>query len=225
MTLRCDLHIHTSYSRDGESRVEDIIRRAEEIGLDAIAITDHDTVTGARYALGQKTKVLIIPGIEVSTKEGHLLVLGVTDPIPAGLPVRKTIAIAEKMGGVTILPHPFHMWRHGVGLKLKDALELVDAVEAFNSRYIVGTANRKAARLARRLGKPCIGGSDAHHWRYVGYGSTLIDAEPTVESVLEAIRSGKTIASCRMTPLRTYTRQSLRSTWRRLQRRIPNLRR
>ncbi len=225
MMLRCDLHIHTNHSRDGESRVEDILRRAEEIGLDVIAITDHDTVTGARYALELKTNVLIIPGIEVSTKEGHLLVLGVMDPIPAGLSVRQTIAIAGQMGGVTILPHPFHMWRHGVGLKLKDALALVDAVEAFNSRYIVGAANQKAARLAKRFGKPCIGGSDAHHWRYVGYGSTLIDAEPTVDSILHAICQGKTIASCRMTPLRTYTHQSLKSTWRRLQRRIPNLRR
>ncbi|RQD83605.1 MAG: PHP domain-containing protein [Methanocalculus sp. MSAO_Arc2] len=225
MTLRCDLHIHTNHSRDGESRVEDIVRRAEDVGLDAIAITDHDTVSGARYAMTLQTPVLIIPGIEVSTKQGHLLVLGVTDLIPPGLTVAQTIKIARSMGGVTILPHPFHMLRHGVGLRLREAFALVDAVEAFNSRFIVGTANRKASRMARRYGKPCIGGSDAHHWRYVGYGSTLIDADPSVESILAAIREGRTVASCRMTPLYTYTRQSLRSSWRRLKRRIPNLRR
>lgn len=223
MMLRCDLHIHTSHSRDGESSVEMIVRRAEEVGLDAIAITDHDTVSGALHALTLQTRVIIIPGIEVSTKEGHLLVLGVTEPIPAGLPVRQTIALAESMGGVTILPHPYHMWRHGVGLKLKDAIRLVDAVEAFNSRFIVGMANRKAARMALKAGKPCIGGSDAHHWRYVGYGSTLVEADPTVASILDAIRLGRTVASCRMTPLHTYTRQSIRSSWKRLRRRLPNL--
>jgi len=223
MTLRCDLHIHTNHSRDGESSVEEVIRRAEETGLDVIAITDHDTVTGALYAMTVPTSIIIIPGIEVSTKQGHLLVLGVTEAIPPGLGVRETIAIARSMGGVTILPHPFHMWRHGVGLKLKEAILLVDAVEAFNSRFIVGAANRKAAMMARRYGKPCIGGSDAHHWRYVGYGTTIIDAEPSTDAILAAIREGKTIASCRMTPLRTYTRQSLRSTWGRLKRRIPNL--
>jgi hypothetical protein len=223
MTLRCDLHIHTNFSHDGESSLLEVIRRAEEVGLDAIAITDHDTVLGARHAMTIKTQVIIIPGIEVSTKQGHLLVLGVTDPIPPGLEVAETVAIARSMGGVTILPHPYHMWRHGVGLKLKDAFSLVDAVEAFNSRYIVGTANQKAARTARRFGKPCVGGSDAHHWRYVGYGITLVDSDHTIPAILAAITSGKTVASCRMTPLRTYTRQSLRSTWRRIRRRIPKI--
>ena len=68
--LTCDLHIHTNYSRDGESRIEDIIRRAELIGLDAIAITDHDTIEGARAALTIPTKVIIIPGIEDLNKTG-----------------------------------------------------------------------------------------------------------------------------------------------------------
>ncbi len=216
--LICDLHVHTNFSKDGESSVEDILKKAEEAGLDAIAITDHDTVDGAKKALSCKTEVVVIPGIEVSTKQGHLLVLGVTEMIPAGLDVNETIAIARQLGAILILPHPYHVWRHGVARKRRGGMLIVDAVEVFNSRYIVGSANRKAARIARRLGKPCVGGSDAHHARFVGYGRTFIDAEPSVPAILQAIREGKVSCGGRKTPLRTYTRQSLKNTWRKIAR-------
>jgi predicted metal-dependent phosphoesterase TrpH len=216
--LTCDLHVHTNFSRDGESSVEDILKRAEAVGLDAIAITDHDTVEGAKKALTCKTDVLVIPGVEITTKQGHLLVLGVTEMIPTGLDVAETIAIARKLGAVLILPHPYHVWRHGVARKRRGGMLIVDAVEVFNSRYIVGSANRKATRIARRLGKPCVGGSDAHNARYVGYGRTFVDAEPTVPAILQAIREGKVSSGGKRTPLRTYTRQSLKSTWRKITR-------
>jgi predicted metal-dependent phosphoesterase TrpH len=218
--LTCDLHVHTNFSRDGESSVEDIVRRAEETGIDAIAITDHDTVDGALYALTLDTKVVIIPGIEISTRQGHLLALGITEVIPSGLDVIETIMRAREKGALVILPHPYHMWRHGVARKLREALSAVDAIEVFNSRYIVGSANVKAAKMARRLGKPMVGGSDAHNFRYVGFGKTIVDAERNAGSILEAVRNGKTTPAGRMTPLRTYTKQSLRNTWRKFKRRI-----
>ncbi|HTY15753.1 MAG TPA: PHP domain-containing protein [Methanoregulaceae archaeon] len=216
----CDLHVHSNYSKDGESSIQEIIRRAEIIGLDAIAITDHDTIDGAKMALTIETDVLIIPGIEISTKQGHLLALGTLVRYPAGLDVLDTIAMAREQGAVLILPHPYHMWRHGVARHFRAAINAVDAVEAFNSRYIVGAANRKAAKVARRLGKPVVGGSDAHNARYLGYGKTLVDADPDVASILKAIKQGNSYATGRMTPLRTYTRQSLRNTWKKLKRRV-----
>ncbi|HOX35952.1 MAG TPA: PHP domain-containing protein [Methanoregulaceae archaeon] len=216
--LICDLHVHTDVSRDGESSVEEILKRAEEAGLDAIAITDHDSTDGAKRAMACKSDVIVIPGIEVSTKQGHLIVLGVTEVIPSGLDVGETIAIAHDLGAVLILPHPFHLWRHGVARKRRAPMLLVDAVEVFNSRYIVGSANGKAARMAKRLGKPCVGGSDAHNAKFVGFGRTFVDAEPNVTAILQAIREGKVSCGGRKTPIRTYTRQSLRSTWRRIKR-------
>ncbi|HPM62477.1 MAG TPA: PHP domain-containing protein, partial [Methanoregulaceae archaeon] len=89
--LSCDLHVHTIFSRDGESTPLEIIRRAEAVGLDAIAITDHDTVEGAIAALSIPTSLVIIPGIEISTRQGHLIALGVTEKIPSGLDVIETI--------------------------------------------------------------------------------------------------------------------------------------
>jgi predicted metal-dependent phosphoesterase TrpH len=216
--LTCDLHVHTNFSKDGESSVEEILKRAEEVGLDAIAITDHDTVDGAKKALTYTTKVLVIPGIEVSTKQGHLLVLGVTEVIPSGLDVIVTIEIARRMGALAILPHPYHVWRHGVGRRKKAGMDIVDAVEVFNSRYIVGSANTKAARIAKRLGKPCVGGSDAHNARFVGFGRTFVDAEKNVSAILDAIRAGKVSCGGKKTPLRTYTRQSINNTWKKIKR-------
>jgi predicted metal-dependent phosphoesterase TrpH len=216
--LTCDLHVHTNYSKDGESSVEEIIRKAEEAGLDAIAITDHDSVDGAKRALAIPSSVLVIPGIEVSTRQGHLLVLGVTEVIPPGLDVVDTVQIARRMGALLILPHPYHIWRHGVARRKKAGMAVVDAVEAFNSRYIVGSANSKAARIARRLGKPCVGGSDAHNAKFVGFGRTYVDAEKNVAAILDAIRAGKVSCGGKKTPLRTYTRQSLSNTWRKIKR-------
>ena len=216
--LTCDLHVHTNYSKDGESSVEEIIRAAEVAGLDAIAITDHDSVDGAKKALACETSVLVIPGIEVTTKQGHLLVLGVTEIIPAGLDVETTVAIARRMGALLILPHPYHIWRHGVARRRKAGMMVVDAVESFNSRYIVGSANRKAERIALKLGKPCVGGSDAHNARFVGFGRTYVDAEKNVPAILDAIRAGNVTCGGKQTPLRTYTRQSLNNTWRKIKR-------
>jgi len=216
--LTCDLHVHTSYSKDGESSVEEILRAAEAAGLDVIAITDHDSVDGAKKALALPSSVLVIPGIEVSTKQGHLLVLGVTEIIPAGLDVVDTVNIARRMGALLILPHPYHVWRHGVARRKKVGMSVVDAVESFNSRYIVGSANKKAARIAKRLGKPCVGGSDAHNAKFVGFGRTFVEAEKNIPAILEAIRAGKVSCGGRKTPLRTYTRQSINNTWRKIKR-------
>jgi predicted metal-dependent phosphoesterase TrpH len=216
--LTCDLHVHTNHSKDGESSVEDILRAAEAAGLDAIAITDHDSIDGAKQALLIETTVLVIPGIEVTTKQGHLLVLGVTEVIPAGLDVLETVALARRMGALLILPHPYHVWRHGVARRKKAGMTAVDAVESFNSRYIVGSANRKAARMAVKLGKPCVAGSDAHNARFVGFGRTYVDAEKNVPAILDAIRAGNVTCGGKKTPLRTYTHQSLNNTWRKISR-------
>jgi len=223
--IKCDLHIHSNASPDGKCPVEQIIAKAKECGLDGIAITDHDSTEGAKRALKiKKPGILIIPGIEVSTKQGHILVLGTTETFPMGEDACETIRKAKAKGCLTIIPHPFHMWRHAVGLQSLEALQHSDAIEVYNSRYYIGTANKKAARMAKLYNKPVTAGSDAHTCKFVGYGINIIDAkEKNVESVLEAIKNGKITSSCKKTPIRTYTSQSLHNVMRRVRRHTPRL--
>ncbi len=219
--LLCDLHIHTNASADGHCPVEKVIEAAKARGLDAVAVTDHDTTTGALQALSIDADIIIIPGIEVSTKDGHVLVLGTTKEYAAGKPARETIAEAKADGCLTIVPHPFHYFRHAVGLRNRRALREADALEAYNSRYYVGTANSKAARIARRYGKPITAGSDAHDCEYVGFGENIIDAEErTAEAILAAIKAGRITARCIKTPVSTYIRQSKNNVKRKIRSRL-----
>ncbi len=225
-TIRCDLHIHSDASADGHCPVEKIVAVAKSRGFNAIAITDHDTTKGAREALALKNPgILIIPGIEVSTRQGHILVLGTIKEYEAGKDACATIAEAKADGCLTIVPHPFHRWRHAVGLHSKAALKEADAIEAYNSRYYVGTANQKAARVARCHNKPITAGSDAHDCRFVGYGNNCIEVEEvSADAIFAAIRAGHIRASCKKTPIRTYTHQSWNNVMRKVRRQASRLR-
>lgn len=205
--LRFDLHVHTIFSKDGHDRVEDILLAAVKKGLDGIAITDHDTTEGARYAIEVAKKItpglIVIPGEEVSTRSGHLIVLGITQDIPPRMPVKDTIAMARKMGGTIVVPHPDQRLRHG--MKIPPG---ADAVEVFNSRYILGYHNFFAKRRARLRMLPGVAGSDAHTATMVGTAITEIDADDrTVEAVLRAIRDGKTRTKVKKTPMYVYLSQ------------------
>lgn len=222
--LFADLHIHTAYSKDGDSSVREILDAAVSCGLDVIALTDHDSILGWTEALTLQSEypdLVIIPGIEISTAQGHLLGIGITHSFEPGLDIFESIAQVHADGGITILPHPYHRYRHGAALKCREAMAAVDAIEAYNSRYIFGNANMTAAKKAKRLHKPIVAGSDAHQARFVGYGLTYIDAERSIESVLSAIRAGKTKPAGKKTPIRVYTKQSLRNSWRKIRSHIP----
>ena len=199
--MRFDLHIHSNYS-DGRADVKEIIRAAKRRGLDGIALTDHDTTRGIpaarKYIHEQKIDLVLIPGVEVSTSEGHLLVLGVEEPPKRMRSPEETIEAAHDMGGITDVPHPYHPFRHALG-RIPDA----DAVEVYNSKHLFGLANGRARIEARRRGIPMVAGSDSHFAETVGLGVTEIEAED-VDGVLEAIRAGRTRILGRRTPPRFF---------------------
>lgn len=212
--MRFDLHIHSNHSSDCSLSIEDILRQAVNRGLHGIAICDHNAVEGSlaakRRAGELALPLLVLPGMEVSTTKGHLIILGMTENIPPDLTPQETIEIAHKKGGVVVAPHPFKMRSIGNVGGLQ-----VDAIETFNSRCIFGE-NRKAKEMARFLGIPEAGGSDSHLLATIGLGYTEIDAAYDEHSVLKAIREGRTCSGGKIAPLYVVLIQVMRGLLRRL---------
>jgi len=195
--MKFDLHIHSTYS-DGHSDVKEIIQAAKRRGLGGIALTDHDNMRGIpvarKYIREQKLDLILIPGIEVTTSEGHLLVLGVEKPPRSKMSPEETIEAAHDLGGIADVPHPYHPFRHAIG-RIPDA----DCVEVYNSKHLFGLANGRARIEAKRRKMSMVAGSDSHYAATVGLGVTEIEADD-VDSVLEAIRAGRTQILGRRTP-------------------------
>ena len=238
LTLTIDLHVHTNYSHDGHDSVERIIESAIAKKLDGIAICDHDTMEGSyaarEYVADNNLDLIIIPGIEVTTSKGHLIVLGLEEGMEKGLSPEETIRIArlkekgkEKKGTVVIIaPHPFHPFRHSIGnLCMHSELD-IDAIEIFNSRYFFGAANEIARRKAVRRNIIAVVGSDAHSADCVGLATLEVEVEVEteaeqkpepkqkmqveVEAILRGIKKGKVgIKNCKRTPFWVYFRQRM----------------
>ncbi len=195
--MLADMHVHTRYSHqtiffyDGVDTPETMVKAAKHAGLDAVAITDHDSLKGIRRAVeeGKRRGILVIPGCEVSSRSGHILAYGITEEIPPNLSAEETIERIHEQGGVAVAAHPFS----GFGVSLMfDTLELpFDGVEAWNASVMDTWQNSLAEKLADHMGVAKLAGSDAHSKEMVGYGVTELP-EGDVDDVIEAIRRGET---------------------------------
>jgi predicted metal-dependent phosphoesterase TrpH len=197
-----DLHIHTIYSYDGTATVPAVLRRAKQIGLDVIAITDHDELTGALKALklAPDYGLEVIPGIEVTTAEGDLLALNITENIPRDLPLMETVLKVRELGGFCIAPHPT---ARGMGMKSLSAYSILKAIrnpdvartliaiETYNATLIDRKSNHYAHLLANRLDIARTASSDAHVLETIGLGATEFDGH-TAEDLMIALRKGGT---------------------------------
>ena len=207
MSLTLDLHVHTNYSHDGHDSVEKIIASAIAQKLDGIAICDHDTMDGSfaarEYVADNHLDLIIIPGMEVTTSKGHLLVLGIEEKIDRGLSPAETIKIAREMNDavVIIVPHPFHPFRHSIG----NVQSGIDAIEIYNSRFFTGLGNKIARITAARNNITAVAGSDAHSADCVGLATVIVESEPDPKAILRAIKQGKVrLSSCKRTPFFGY---------------------
>lgn len=183
--------MHTCYSYDGITTPEQLIIYSKKRGLDGVAITDHDTIRGALGLINNK-ELMIIPGMEVSTLQGHVLALNVTEPIPPKLNVLETIQKIHELNGIAVAAHPSVVLK---GLRIRMCRELnFDAVEAINSAafpfFLSTYLNR---RMATTLNLPQTGGSDAHYPLEIGSAYTLINADPEIDEIAEAIRRGAVV--------------------------------
>ena len=167
-----DLHIHTNYSFDGTASVAAVLQHAKGIGLDVIAITDHNEIDGALEAhdLASEFGIEVIPGIEISTLEGDLLALFVTQKIQRDQPLLDTVLKVGELGGICIAPHPMDdgYRMHSLGsypimkaLRNPDAAKVLVAIETYNATILDRTSNGYARILAEHLEIAQTGSSDA----------------------------------------------------------------
>jgi predicted metal-dependent phosphoesterase TrpH len=225
--LSVELHAHSSLSYDGRDPVDLMLEQAAAVGLDALAVTDHDEIAASLDAAEKAADygLVGIPGMEVSSAAGHVLALGVSERVPAGLSFAETLDRICEQGGVAVIPHPFQKSRSGVMANI-DEFELADAdaIEVYNSRLLTGRGNRKARRFAERHDLPQTAGSDAHISEMVGQAVTRIDAdERSSAAVLDAIRDGRTTVEGKRTPWHVSFRQAAGGAKRRVKNRLGEL--
>ncbi|WP_247728396.1 PHP domain-containing protein [Halovivax limisalsi] len=207
-----ELHTHTSLSHDGRDPVELVLEQAAAVGLDAIAITDHDEIAASLDAveLAPSYGLVGIPGMEISSKAGHVLGIGIEEAVAPGLSFGETLDRIHDRGGIAVIPHPFQESRHGVMARItRTELAAADAIEVYNSRLLTGRSNRQARRFARTHDLPMTAGSDAHISEMVGQAVTHVHTdEPTAEAIVDAIEAGETTVDGKRTPWHISFRQA-----------------
>ena len=176
LVVRIDPHVHSIDSYDARAPAELLLAQARAVGLDGIVVTDHDAIEESLRAaeLAPEFGLIGIPGVELSTADGHLLAIGVEELPEAGRPLVESVAQVRDLGGVAVVPHPFQRSRHGV--RRRD-LRACDAVEAFNAWSVTGYRNWRARAFAERHGYPTLGASDAHSVAMVGRAYTEITVD------------------------------------------------
>ena len=191
----CDLHTHTSWSHDCSVSARALLAAAEEIGLGAIAVTDHNVFGGAREAveLARERRLIVIAGEEMKTKgQGEVIGLFLQEEIPRGLSFEDTIAAIRAQGGLVFLPHPFDR-RHAIPdpATLHRHLAEIDVLEVYNARLLKETYNDEALRFARKYNLLQGAGSDAHVLPGLGTGAVRMREFRTPEEFLISLRSAE----------------------------------
>jgi predicted metal-dependent phosphoesterase TrpH len=187
LTIRIDLHVHSMYSVDSTIRPEQLAFYARKRGLDGVAVTDHDRLDSA-LKISRESNFLILPGMEVTSLDGHIVGLDLKEPVPKGLTAEETVDRIHNAGGIAIACHPSAFFKGSLG---KRATSRFDAIEVINSsaipfRYSV----RRSEELASRLGIPRVAGSDAHYGPEIGCAYTEVKAELVVQDIISAIKKG-----------------------------------
>jgi len=191
--IKLDLHIHSQYSEDAIGSPKDIIKSLKKKGLQGMAITDHNTVEGGLKAVKIAPKnFIVIPGIEISTADGHMLALNVEKNIARNLSIQETVEKILDQGGTPIVPHLFRNMSGIKKEKLKTIHQKINAIEVFNACSMPKT-NLKIAKIAKEFNLGGTGGSDSHDPAYAGYAYTVVDTtDMNADAVLSEINKKKT---------------------------------
>jgi glycosyltransferase involved in cell wall biosynthesis len=192
--ILADLHMHTDHSHDCAVPVAELVDYAEEQGLGAIAITDHNVFAGAKEGaeLARGRGLTVIPGEEIKTDAGEVIGLFLDEEIERGLPMAETIAAIREQGGVVYLPHPFDRL-HTIpdAPTLHRHLSEIDVFEVYNARLLFEGFNEEALRFARKYNLTMGAGSDAHVLQGVGTGLVRMRAFESPAEFLISLRSAE----------------------------------
>ncbi|NHI92851.1 MAG: PHP domain-containing protein [Candidatus Lokiarchaeota archaeon] len=208
--LKIDMHVHTTCSKhpfwgvDAMSCPKEVIKRAIKLGLDGIAVTDHNTTRGGLKIAkmvkehGLQDKLIVITGTEIKSKNGDILAYGIEKDISPRMWGIETIERIQDESALAFVAHPFkgkffNYYYGGKSSWLKQKRRVkFDGIESFNAAASV-PANEMADKLASILKVSRTGGSDAHILSHIGHGLTYVDTSDfTMDGVIEAIRKGKT---------------------------------
>lgn len=185
-----DMHTHTSvYSTDSNLLPHESLAQAAERGLDGVVLTEHDVVWPAdRTAhLAEQIGILVLPGVEVTTELGHVLVYGLDALVPRITNAKRLRAFCDEQNALMFLAHP----ARDPGLRVpRAAMELFDGVEGLNG-CDGPLQNQSASSRGRTRPLPPIGGSDSHALHEVGTAATEFAANiETLDDLMRALRSG-----------------------------------
>jgi predicted metal-dependent phosphoesterase TrpH len=167
--LRADLHIHSAYSMDCSTSLDEIIERCNQTGINCVAIADHGTAEGS-LALKKMDALNVIIAEEILTDYGEIIGLFLQETIPSGLSAEETVFKIKDQGGLVCIPHPFDVIRPSA-LKyecLVNIVDDIDVIEVFNARNHFTACNDKAKKFAREFNKLSSAGSDAHTANEIG---------------------------------------------------------
>jgi glycosyltransferase involved in cell wall biosynthesis len=190
--IEVDLHMHTDHSNDSVTPVDVLLATARERRLGAIAVTDHNEISGALEARAKADEygVKVIVGEEVKTAEqGEVIGLFIEEKIPRGMSLEETIADIRRQGGLVYVPHPFDRLHSVPDYEhLLAVVDEVDAIEIFNPRIAIAAWNEEAVRFAGKYRIPGGAGSDAHVAQGLGTVRIRMRDFDGPEEFLESLR-------------------------------------
>ena len=197
--IRVEFHCHTSYSKDCLTSPRRLVAACSSKGIDRVMVTDHNTIAGALRAQALDPARVIV-GEEIMTSHGELLAAFVTREVPPGLAPLTAIERLREQGAFVSVAHPFDRSRAGSWQEsdLLGILELVDAIEVFNSRCISNAFNRRAQEFAEQHGLAGTVGSDAHTTFELGRSNLLMEPFEDAAGLRRAIPQA--IAHTKWTP-------------------------
>jgi len=190
--LKADLHLHTEYSPDCRTTLDQTITRCLKIGINCIAIADHGTAEGA-LKMKSMAPFHVIVAEEILTPYGEIMGMFLKESIPNGLSVQETIAEIKAQGGLVCIPHPFDIIRRvGLGTRIiESVIDRIDVIEVFNSRSPFPWNASKARTFAQKYGIPMSAGSDAHTAGEIGSAYVELPEFNGKDEFLKSLSQGK----------------------------------